>query len=187
MGNPKQLLRYRGQSLVRRASETAARSVCDRVVVVIGSRAHEMRHELDGLPVSVMENADWQTGISSSIRAGVEELAKDEPDGAIIMLCDQPFVTTRILDSLVATYIQTGKPIVASSYERIQGVPAFFSRALFNKLTSLTADEGARRIIFKHPELVATIPFPQGGIDLDTPHDYELIQSRSEFLVNPAR
>ena len=171
MGSPKQLLRYRGQTLIRRAAEAAVASKCDQVVVVIGSEASQMRRELEDLPVSVVENQNWQTGMSSSIRAGLDDLRQYDLDGVLIMLCDQPFVTAGILNDLITTHRQTGKPIVASSYETTKGVPAFFSRELFTELTSLSADEGARRLIVKHPELVTTIDFPKGAIDIDTPHD----------------
>lgn len=178
MGSPKQLLHYRGESLVRRAVKTAVESMCDRVVVVIGNDAQRVRHELDALPVSAIENHNWRAGMSSSVRAGMEELAKDDLDAVILMLCDQPFVTAGVLNNLVATHLRTGKPIVASSYEGAQGAPAFFSRELFDQLNSLTSDEGARRIILKYPQSVATVVFPEGAFDVDTPHQYELIQTR---------
>lgn len=171
MGSPKQLLQYRGQTLIRRAAEAAIASSCDRVAVVIGSEASQMRRELEDLPVSVVENQNWQTGMSSSIRAGLDDLRQYDLDGILIMLCDQPFVTAGILNDLITTHRQTGKPIVASSYETTKGVPAFFSRELFTELISLSADEGARRLISKDPELVATINFPEGAVDIDTPHD----------------
>ena len=175
MGSPKQLLRYRGETLLRRAAQTAVASNCDRVVVVLGSNAPQMRCELEDVPVSVVENQNWQTGMSSSIRAGLDELRQYNLDGVLIMLCDQPFVAAGILNDLITTHHQTGKPIVASSYETTTGVPAFFSRELFTELTSLSADEGARRLISKHPELVATINFPEGAIDIDTPHDHKAL------------
>lgn len=176
MGSPKQLLPYGGQTLIRRAAQAAVASNCDRVAVVIGSDAPQMMRELEDLPVSVVENRNWQTGMSSSIRAGLDDLCRHELDGVLLMLCDQPFVTAAILNDLVNTHRKTGKPIVASSYETTKGVPAFFHRDLFTELTSLSADEGARRIIAKHPELVATINFPEGAIDIDTPHDHQKAQ-----------
>jgi len=181
MGSPKQLLSYRGQTLLRRAAETALGSIGERVVVVIGSHAQRMREELDGLPVSVVENRDWRTGMSSSIRAGLEELASIDPDGVVLMLCDQPFVTVELIDSLVVTQRQTGKLIVASSYEDVRGVPAFFSRELFPELMSLTADEGARRLIQNHPALVASINFPEASIDIDTPPKYQQLTMMTVF------
>jgi molybdenum cofactor cytidylyltransferase len=99
-----------------------------------------------------------------SERDEVWKLLRDDLDAVVLMLCDQPFVTAGILNNLVTTHIATGRPIVASSCEEILGAPAFFSRELFAELTSLTADEGARRIILKHPASVAAITFPQRRI-----------------------
>ena len=176
MGSPKQLLQYRGESLMRRAAKAALESGGDRVVVVIGSKADEVRRELEDLAVAVVENRDWQSGMSTSIRAGLEELlSRDHFESVIIMLCDQPFVTATVLNELVATQRTTGKQIVASTYGTTRGVPALFTRDLFAELGSLTADEGARRIIASHPDDVATIAFPQGAIDVDTPQDHARI------------
>ena len=169
LGTPKQLVTFRGETLVRQAVKAALESVCDRVIVVVGSRASEMRPELNDLPVVVVENKDWQSGISSSIRSGIEEMISSEPEGLVIMLCDQPFVTARVLNELVNTHHKTGRAIVASTYGTTRGVPAFFAPELFTELASLTKDEGARRIIASHPGKVATVEFPHGAIDIDTP------------------
>ncbi len=171
LGAPKQLVTFRGETLVRQAVKTALASVCERVVVVVGSQATEMRRELKDLPVLIVENKDWRTGISSSIRAGIERI---DSDGVVIMLCDQPFVTAHVLNDLISTHRRTCRPIVASTYGTTRGVPAFFARELFTALASLTKDEGARRIIASHHEQVATVEFPNGAVDIDTPEDLYL-------------
>lgn len=174
MGKPKQLLPYRDETLIRRAARVALGSICNRVAVVIGSHAEEIRRELEDLPLTLVENRRWQSGMSSSIRAGLEEMTStDDPDGVVIMLCDQPFVTAEVLNSLVTAHHETHKAIVASTYGTTTGVPAFFSRKLFPALMSLSADEGARRIIAAHPEDVATVTFAEGAIDIDTPADHQ--------------
>jgi molybdenum cofactor cytidylyltransferase len=176
LGTPKQLLKFRGETLVRRAAKAALKSVCDRVVVVVGNHAQQMRQEVDDLPVSVVENENWQSGISTSIRAGLERISSE--DGVVITLCDQPFMTAAVLNELVSTHHQTRLAIVASTYGTARGVPAFFAPELFNELASLTKDEGARRIIASHPEKVATVEFPQGAIDIDTPEDRDRLMSQ---------
>ncbi len=170
LGSPKQLLRFDGQTLIRRAANAALESSCDRVVVVIGCRADEMKRELEDLPVSIVENTEWQSGMSSSLRAGLKDVVSD--DAVVIMLCDQPFVTAEVLDSLIETHYKTGMPIVASDYGAMRGVPALFSKELLPELTVLTGDEGARRIIARHPEMVATVAFAAGAIDIDLSADY---------------
>ena len=176
LGAPKQLLTFRGETLVRRAAKAALESVCDRVVVVVGNHAQQMRQEMGDLPVLVVENEDWQSGISSSIRAGLGQISSQ--DGVVITLCDQPFMTAAVLNELISTHRETGRAIVASAYGTTRGVPAFFAPELFNELASLTKDEGARRIIASHPEKVATVEFPQGAIDIDTPEDRERLMSQ---------
>ena len=179
MGSPKQLLPFRGLSLVRHAAQSALASVCERAVVVIGCYADDVRLEIEDLPLSVVENRDWQSGMSSSIRAGLQELLTfNGLESVIVMLCDQPFVTADVLNDLVHTQRTTGKSIVASTYGATRGVPAIFSREFFNELISLTADEGARRVIATHPNDVATIAFAQGAIDIDTPLDHRLSQMK---------
>ena len=178
LGAPKQLLEFRGETLIRRAANAALESVCNRVVVVVGNHAQRMRQEVSDLPVSIVENENWQSGISSSIRAGLAQISS--PGGIVITLCDQPFMTATVLNELISTHCKTRRPIIASTYGTIRGVPAFFAPELFNELASLTKDEGARRIIEAYPEKVATIKFPQGAIDIDTPADHaRLIQTTS--------
>lgn len=171
LGTPKQLLTFCGETLVRRAAKAALESVCDRVVVVVGNHAQQIRQEMSDLPVLVVENEDWRSGISSSIRTGLEQISS--PDGVVITLCDQPFMTAAVLNELIDAHRETGSAIVASTYATTRGVPAFFAPELFNELAALTKDEGARRIIASHPEKVATVEFPRGAIDIDTLEDRE--------------
>lgn len=140
---------------------------------MVGSSGEDVKRELDGLAVSIIENPEWQSGMSSSIRAGINEVLGD--DAVLIMLCDQPFVTADVLDNLIDTYHKTSMPIVASDYGDRRGVPALFSRELFGGLASLTGDEGARRIIALHPGMVETIAFADGAIDVDTPQQLDRI------------
>ncbi len=179
MGRPKQLLLYRGQTLIRWAVESALASVCRPIVVVVGAQAELVKNELEHLPVLVADNGEWQKGMSSSIRIGIETLVTCgvEMEGAVIMLCDQPFVTTGLVNALIETRRKTGKMIVASEYGETRGVPAFFSRQLFSELTALEGNEGARQVIANHPDVVATVCFAEGVVDVDTPQDYELLQT----------
>src|SRR5438045_3195305 len=74
LGKPKQLLGFRGHSLLRRAAEAALSAGCQPVVVVLGACLEPSVRELAGLPVQVVENREWQEGIGSSVRTGVEAL-----------------------------------------------------------------------------------------------------------------
>ncbi|HKG12318.1 MAG TPA: NTP transferase domain-containing protein, partial [Pyrinomonadaceae bacterium] len=80
MGSPKQTLQYGGESLLRRAALAALGAGCRPVIVVTGANAELSRRELDGLDVREVLNTLWETGMASSVRAGVEGLVGADAD-----------------------------------------------------------------------------------------------------------
>ncbi|HAA29615.1 MAG TPA: 4-diphosphocytidyl-2C-methyl-D-erythritol synthase [Cyanobacteria bacterium UBA8553] len=179
MGTPKQLLLYQGRSFVRHIAEVAIASVCHPITIVLGANAQQIKPEVSQLLVQVVENPQWSQGMSSSLRVGIEALntVSQNLDAVVITLCDQPFVSSKILNRIVETYHSTGQLIIASEYAGTLGVPALFSRTLFSELMDLKHTEGAKKIIIKHKNEVFSVPFPDGSIDIDTPNDYEQLQT----------
>ncbi len=174
LGTPKQLLQFRGVSLLRNAAETAIASGCGPVVVVLGARADRLRLELDGLGVAIVENRDWRDGMGSSIRVGVEHLSDLETDveSILLTLCDQPLVTPDVLRSLVFRRHETRAPIVACAYGDTLGVPALFDAALADELACIPAERGARDLIASYGSRVASVHVPRAQVDVDTSADY---------------
>ena len=173
MGRPKQTLHYRGESLLRRAALGALGAGCRPVVVVTGAHAELSRRELDGLDVREVLNTLWETGMASSVRAGVEALvvADADAEAAVLMLCDQPHVTADVISRLVEAYRATRKPVVASAYGGGFGVPALFGESLFAELARLEGAAGAKQVIKRHASDAHFLPFPRGVVDIDTPDD----------------
>lgn len=178
MGTPKQLLAYQGCTLIRHMAEVAIASVCQPIAIVLGANAERIKPEISQLPLQIVENQQWQEGMSSSIRAGLKALLAMNPnlDAVAIALCDQPFVSPQTLNQLVEAYHLTGKPIIASEYSGTFGVPALFSGTLFAELMNLKSTEGAKKLIKRRIHEVFSIPFPEGAIDIDTPKNYEQLQ-----------
>jgi molybdenum cofactor cytidylyltransferase len=174
MGVPKQTLRFRGQTMLRRAALAALGAGCRPVVVVTGAHAEQFRGELRGLNVVEVLNDLWETGMASSVRAGVEGLvgADSEVAAAVLMLCDQPHVSAEVIKGLVAAYRATGSPVVASAYGGGFGVPALFGRALFAELARLEGAAGAKQVIKRHAAAAHFLSFPGGEVDVDTPDDF---------------
>ncbi len=176
LGQPKQLLIFRGETLIRRAVRVAAEAECAPIVVVVGETREAIERNLDihgqeGLArPTVIENEDWQRGIGTSIRCGLEQLPKDV-DAAVLLTCDQPFLDASIVRQLIGAHEETDKPIVASSYANTVGVPALFDRSCFNALLALPDATGAKAFILAKRGDVAPIPFARGEIDIDTPED----------------
>src|SRR6476659_9124104 len=104
MGTPKQAVRFGGVSLLKRAAAAALGAGCDPVIVVIGANPEFSRAELSGLAIQEAFNAEWSTGMASSLRTGVQHLTATSADATalIVMLCDQPHVTSDVLTSLLA-------------------------------------------------------------------------------------
>jgi molybdenum cofactor cytidylyltransferase len=174
MGVPKQTLRFRGQSMLRRAALAALAAGCRPVVVVTGAHAEQSRGELGGLNVIEVVNALWETGMASSVRAGVEGLVGAAPGAvaAVLMLCDQPHVTAEVVSGLVAAHRATGSAVVASVYGGGFGAPALFGRALFTELALLEGAAGAKQVIKRHAAEAHLLPFRGGEVDVDTPDDF---------------
>ncbi len=186
---PKQALSYRGKSLLRHAAETACASSCEPIIVVLGANAERLQTELEGLNVIPILNPQWSEGMGASLRTGIAALlaADDSLDAITVMLCDQPLLTAAHLNVLIAHYIASDTSddtsddirrakIVASDYGETPGPPCLFDRSLFEELTTLSGDEGARRIIRRHAASgakVLRVPFPEGALDIDAPEDYQ--------------
>lgn len=175
LGQPKQLLSYQGQSLIRRTVDCALASLCHPIVGVVGAYADVVRSEVEDLGVSIVENPNWSMGLSTSIRTGIQAIQeyKLSLDAVILTLCDQPFLTPHLINQLVRTYQTTQKSIVATYYADTLGVPALFAASTWDKLSALEGDRGAKALIQQWPqEAIASVPFAQGDVDIDTWDDW---------------
>ena len=175
MGQPKQLLRFHDQTLLRRMVDAATAAGCSPVAVVIGAERDRVSAELAESKAFVIENETWQRGIGNSIRAGLRELLEAYPntEAVILLACDQPLVDASVIAGLRAKHTETKKPIVGSRYAQTLGVPALFTCEYFDQLSALDDNAGAKQIILNHVSDVAEYPFPDGAIDIDTAADYE--------------
>ena len=181
LGQPKQLIQFRGKSLVRRMVYAARKARCSPTVVVIGSDREEVERELKAEGAIIVENQNWRLGIGTSIRAGVQVLIDNVPDveAIVLLVCDQPAVDARAIARLITLREKTKRAIVASRYANTLGVPALFDRSCFQELLALDNGTGAKTVILSNRERVTEFPFPEGKIDIDTLDDYEKLLSAS--------
>lgn len=179
LGQPKQLLSYQGKPLIRQMAEVAIASNCQQVGVVLGAYALAIEPHLSNLNLHIFYNENWSRGMASSIECGLREMLTIslELDAIVLMVCDQPFVSSDLINKLIAGYRDLNYPIVASEYAGILGVPALFHKTFFPELLTLQGDVGAKSIIRKHHSCSLGIPFAQGAIDLDTPQHLNIFLS----------
>lgn len=166
LGRPKQLLGYRGTTLLRVITGEICESCCDRVAVVLGAHAGSIAPTLDGLPVAQLANVLWSEGIASSIRCAAGWAIQAACDALVLAVCDQPRLTAAHVDALIGAHRETGGA-VASRYGDRPGVPAIFPARDYPRLCALTGDEGARRLL----RGVHHVDWPDGAHDVDTPED----------------
>ena len=172
MGRPKQLLPYHGRTLLRHAAETAVASGCAPIVLVTGALHEELLSEIAGLPIQAVRNQRWESGMASSIQAGLAAMDPAQPRAVLIMLTDQPLITPELLQQLVARQQQTQATIVATAYGDVLGVPAVFDHSLLPELLKLQGQQGAIRLIAGLGAAVGRVDFPAGLLDVDTPEQY---------------
>lgn len=186
-GEPKQLLVFRGKTLLRQAAETAVAAGFYSTVTVLGANAERFKKEIEDLPVQIAVNENWACGLSSSIKTGLLSISHENLDAAVIMLSDQPLITAEILRSLCDVFEQTGKMIVACRYENTVGVPALFASDFFAELMNLQGDEGAKKIITKYEDEAAFVDAAEAAFDVDTLQDYEILKRLSLERMNSGK
>ncbi|HEX6575762.1 MAG TPA: nucleotidyltransferase family protein [Gemmatimonadaceae bacterium] len=175
-GSPKQLLTYDGENLVRRATRSAIDAGISKVIVVLGAHADEVRMHLAGLEnLTSIVNTEWAAGQASSLSAGIDAAASTGIIGALIMLADQPLVTSDSLERLLTRFAGPSS-VVVSRYDEILGVPAVFGSEYFDLLRTIEGDIGAGQWIRRHRELVTAVDMHEAEVDIDTVDDLDRIR-----------
>ena len=171
LGQPKQLLPYRGGTLLSHAVERV-HGAFDPVVVVIGAEAERMRAALAAGPaVEIVENTDWQEGMASSIRAGARHLGATAPEAVLLTLVDQPLVTKAHLLEMRETFFTSRPEVVAAVYGGIVGVPAIFAASMLERLAALRGVRGARSVVGGPSVRLVRFLLDEADFDIDTPED----------------
>ncbi|MBT5221010.1 MAG: nucleotidyltransferase family protein [Woeseia sp.] len=171
-GSTKQLAEIDGVSLAARAARLCE-SVCEeRSVLVLGNdwaRVHDACEPLLGF---IAINPDFETGIATSIRRGVNAI-RENADGMLLMLADQPRVSDTHLKALEARWRESPQSIVASAYADTLGPPIIFPKQDFPALSELHGDTGAKAILLDNPDRLQTIECEAAAIDIDVQEDLQ--------------
>jgi molybdenum cofactor cytidylyltransferase len=165
------------------------------IVLVLGHQVEQVRTQIaifaDFPEVISIENPHYLQGMSTSLRAGLQTLIQSENthgqafhslDGVIILLGDQPLLTSQSIDALITCKQTTGKRIVAPLYNGKRGNPVLFDASLFPELLEISGDEGARSVIERHKQEIATIELSDAvaNYDVDTWEAYQVVVAQWE-------
>jgi molybdenum cofactor cytidylyltransferase len=175
LGTSKQLLRIQGESLLVRTIKASVDSNVNKTIVVLGANAEAHLKATAQFNIDVVINGNWETGMGNSLKTGLQFALKLNPSitAAMVVVCDQPMLSSEHLNKLISAYDQTGKKIAASHYGGSNGVPALIPQSHFKDLLSLNDNEGAKKIIQNHLSEIVSVDFPPGEFDIDTQEDYQ--------------
>lgn len=153
------------------------------IFVILGHQSPQimaaLHNYIDNNKISLQENPEYKQGMSTSLHAGIQAISAHNYAGAIVLLGDQPFISARLLDTLIATRQQTGKRIVAPCYHGKRGNPVLFDASLFAELASVTGDEGGRSVISRHPDEIESVELS----DTLAQHDVDTWEAYQAALV----
>jgi molybdenum cofactor cytidylyltransferase len=131
MGRPKALLPIEGQTFIERIVGALKQSGIERIVVVLGFNAEEMRRRVEHLPVDIIVNADYKLGQLSSLHAAICHLQKAEDcDGMLVHLVDHPYIDPQLVRVMLQRFAESKAMIIVPRHQGKRGHPVLFSRAL---------------------------------------------------------
>ncbi len=173
MGKTKQLLPFRGKTILECTVESALASSLGQVIVVLGHRADLLKPLLEPTAVRIVINPRYREGQSSSLKAGLAAVS-DDADAVLFLLGDQPLVTPALIDRILAAYRSSESPIVMPVHDGRRGNPVLFSRETFAGIQALSDDCGARPLFQEYAARLLTVAVDDPAIhfDVDTEEDY---------------
>ena len=170
LGKLKQLLLWRGKTLLQYTIDCIQASGIEDIVLVLGAKADTIKNIINYRGLRIVVNAGWQTGKASSIRAGMNAILPNA-EGVMIFLCDQPYLTSDLVSAVLQTANQTSADITAPVVGEQIINPVLFKKEIFSDFYLLQGEEGGKKLFKNHS--IQRVPWKDERIliDIDTPDD----------------
>ena len=182
LGQPKQLLPYRGTTLLEVTLGVARQCHFDELLVTIGGAADEVSERVDFRDAVVVRNQQFGSGCSSSISAALQ-LVDPQSDGIVLMLGDQPEISPDAIHRLVGA--ASDSPLAVCRYDDGRGHPFWFHRDVFADLAGLHGDKAVWKLLESGRYDVAEVPVDgMIPLDVDTWDDYQALISRTSVTTS---
>jgi molybdenum cofactor cytidylyltransferase len=189
-GRHKLLLPLDDRPVLAHVIDATLESQARPIIIVLGHQADEVRFQIKPYTahsdITLVDNTDYLQGMSTSMRSGVQVLLSNgykkqtfsyHVDSALVILGDQPMITSRVIDTLIIAYRTTGKRIIAPLYGGKRGSPVLFDMSLFPELMEVTGDEGGRTVLERHRQEVEQVEMGDAlaNYDVDTWEAYQQV------------
>jgi molybdenum cofactor cytidylyltransferase len=176
MGRTKQLLEWKGRTILQRVLENISNSRVEEVILVLGHEADRILEAVDSRRAKVVINKGYREGMITSIQQGLMNL-NDKAEAFFIVLADQPAVEPEVFDRLIGEFKRAApqKTIILPCFHGRRGHPALFGTKYRNEAFRIKGDVGFRGILQEHPEDILEVEMDTDSIlkDIDTPDDYQ--------------
>lgn len=166
MGSPKALLSYQGRPFLEHLLDVSRHAKIGVRRVVLGADAEPISKEIQLAPEEIVINSDWEKGQLSSIHAALRSLPP-KTDGVILFLIDHPLISAALVDELIASFYDSGKPIVLPFCDGRRGHPVIFSSELYEELLNAPAETGARSVVWTHAGEIQAVRTNEEGCILN--------------------
>jgi len=163
---PKQLLPWRGTTLLAWVVRQVESSPLDEVIVVLGHQSEEVRRRVSLVRSRFVETPDFGEGCTASIRNGLKAVSA-KAEAVVLLLGDQPEIDAAAIRAVVDGWDRLRSPVVRISYRGHSGHPVLVSRTMFPQIEVLRGDKGVWKLLEAHPEWIREI-------ELDLPHPRDL-------------
>lgn len=174
LGEPKQLLSYGKTTLLSHAIDQAKSIENSDIFVVIGAYFSDVFQSIRNQNVTVLKNAEWENGMGNSLSKGIKLIQKKGGyDRGLVTLSDLPLISSSHYKDLISLSVESRKRIILTEYDSLSGVPAIFDQSLFNELSMLNDDKGAKSVVSKYQKEVVKLRSKTPYFDVDTKEAYQ--------------
>ena len=174
MGVQKLLLPFGGKTVIAHIVDQLLASTVDEVHVIVGHQAENISAELSGRAIFIVNNPNYKSGMLSSVRCGLANLP-EKCRAVLVVLGDQPSVTTELIDQMIRTFATTEKSILVPLYKGKRGHPILFSSHYRDEILTHYGDVGLRGLLHNHSDDIYELTVSNASVlcDMDYPEDYQ--------------
>lgn len=160
LGRPKQLEPWGGTTLLGSILDDIGRAPVDEIWVVVGANMESVLEGVDLGEAGLIENPEWEEGIASSIRAGLDALHRlSKAEWAMLVLGDQPGIDPEVVIALVNKTRKTHSTVIVPKYRYARGTPMLIARSLWSRFISIEGDADPVELLKAHPDWVEEVWF----------------------------
>ncbi|WP_375723642.1 nucleotidyltransferase family protein [Arcobacter sp. KX21116] len=174
LGEPKQLLKLKGKTLINIAIEKAMK-LTSNVTVILGHKSEEIKTNIENKKINILTNPNYEEGMGNTIAFGVSNIKEKK---VLIMLCDQPLIPIEHYENLIKLSNKNEDKIICSKYKNHYAVPTIFPNKYFEELQNLKGNKGAKQLFVKYEPKSVDLA-DNFSFDVDTKEDWQELLNNS--------